>query len=194
MAKKAQTVFSQVIETPVRDVGPVCLKQSSRAKQIRISIQPFKGVQISVPKGIPFERAVAFAETKTAWINRQLEKIKHIEGAIQNASARLDAIDRNAAKAALVRRLDHLSCKHNLPYHRVFIRSQKTRWASCSAKNNISLNIKLVLLKDALIDYVLLHELVHTRIKSHGKPFWVMLETIAPGAKQANKRLKAIII
>lgn len=170
------------------------MRRSRRAKHIRITVEPFKGVQISVPKGVPFKKAVAFAETKSVWIKKQLLKIKQIQGAIQEASARLDAIDLNKAKAVLVKRLDQLSRKHDMPYNRVSIRSQKTRWASCSVNNNISLNIKLILLDDDLIDYVLLHELVHTQIKSHGKPFWAMIETIAPGAKQTDNRLKTMII
>lgn len=193
MEKKIKPTFPDVIEIQVRDVGPVLLKRSIRAKHISISIQPFKGVRVTVPAGISFAKAIAFAETKTAWINKNLTKAKHHESAICDNSVRFAGIDRNVAKEILVKRLNQLSEKHQLPYNRVFIRNQKTRWASCSFKNNISLNIKLIMLADVLIDYVLLHELVHTRIKNHGNEFWEMLETFLSDAKKIDKKLKAYI-
>lgn len=70
------------------------------------------------------------------------------------------------------------------------MREQRTRWGSCSGKNNISLNVKLVLLPEELIDYVILHELVHTRIHNHGKKFWDELDIYTGNAKAVAKRLK----
>ncbi|MHC4325449.1 MAG: M48 metallopeptidase family protein, partial [Planctomycetota bacterium] len=62
---------------------------------------------------------------------------------------------------------------------------------SCSAKNNISLNINLARLPDELRDYVILHELVHTRIKNHSKKFWAELDkVIGGGAKELSKKLR----
>jgi predicted metal-dependent hydrolase len=71
------------------------------------------------------------------------------------------------------------------------MRNQRTRWGSCSNKNNINLNMKLIRLPDEMIDYVLLHELVHTRIKNHTKDFWRELDRFVGDAKAKNKRLKA---
>ncbi|MEA3348593.1 MAG: M48 family metallopeptidase, partial [Pseudomonadota bacterium] len=69
------------------------------------------------------------------------------------------------------------------------IRNQKTRWGSCSAKNNISLNIKLALLPDQLRDLVLVHELIHTKIKNHGPNFWQKLEKIYPQARKLDQQV-----
>ena len=66
----------------------------------------------------------------------------------------------------------------------------KTRWGSCSAQNNISLNIGLIALSDELRDYVILHELVHTKIKNHSKDFWNALEIIINIPKSLNSKLK----
>ncbi|MFC2065463.1 M48 family metallopeptidase [Chloroflexota bacterium] len=59
-----------------------------------------------------------------------------------------------------------MAVQHSFTYNRVTIRNQKTRWGSCSHKNNISLNMKLVLLPEDLVGYVILYELVHTKIHS----------------------------
>ena len=67
----------------------------------------------------------------------------------------------------------------------------KTRWGSCSYKNNINLNISLMTLEEELIDYVLLHELVHTVEKNHGDGFYSRLLLHMPDARCRQKILKS---
>ncbi|MFC2022976.1 M48 family metallopeptidase [Chloroflexota bacterium] len=99
-------------------------------------------------------------------------------------------IDRVKAKALLAIRLKRLAKDNGYSYNRVFIRNQKTRWGSCSIKNNISLNMKLVNLPDELIDYVVLHELVHTRRKDHSKAFWLEMDKLVGNGKKMALRLR----
>ena len=68
-------------------------------------------------------------------------------------------INKEEAKVKLGKRLSELAKEHKFQYNKVSIRNQRTRWGSCSSKNNISLNMKLLHLPDQLIDYILLHEL-----------------------------------
>ncbi len=98
-------------------------------------------------------------------------------------------IDRQAARRRLVDRLNYLAGKHDFQYNRVFIKNQKTRWGSCSGKNNINLNVNLVRLPDELIDYTILHELVHTRIKNHGQRFWAQLDRLLGDAGKLDRAL-----
>ena len=65
-----------------------------------------------------------------------------------------------------------------------------TRWGSCSAKNNISLNILIAQLPKELQDYIILHELLHTRIKNHSKIFWTELDILIGNAKRIDSILK----
>ena len=101
-----------------------------------------------------------------------------------------DNIDRLKAKALLTGRLEHLAKNNGFTYNRVFIRNQRTRWGSCSSKNNISLNSQLAKLPNDLIDYVILHELVHTRKKDHSKAFWAELDKLVGNGKQMSAKLK----
>lgn len=95
-----------------------------------------------------------------------------------------EALRRNA-KIILPPRLYMLSMQHNLPYRSVKINSSSGRWGSCSAQGNINLSYYLVLLPRHLIDYVLLHELAHTREMSHGEGFWTLLDKLTDGKAQA---------
>ncbi len=98
--------------------------------------------------------------------------------------------DRQAIRALLTTRLATLAAIHGFRYNRVFLRNQRTRWGSCSSQNNINLNVKLLRLPHDLRDYVLLHELVHTRIPNHGPKFWAALEAYCPGARRLERRLR----
>ena len=98
-------------------------------------------------------------------------------------------LDWQAVRRRLVDRLNYLAVKYGFQYNRVFIKNQKTRWGSCSGKNNINLNLNLVRLPDELIDYTILHELVHTRIKNHGQQFWAQLDRLLGDGRKLDRAL-----
>jgi predicted metal-dependent hydrolase len=93
------------------------------------------------------------------------------------------------AKKYLPSRVDDLAKRNNFRFARLTIKNAKTRWGSCSAQNNINLNLQLMRLPDYLIDYVILHELVHTVEKNHKSSFWTKLEKTMPGAIKFDKEL-----
>lgn len=94
------------------------------------------------------------------------------------------------AKFYIPERTEFLADKFNFTYSKVSVRNAKTRWGSCSGKNNISLNIHLMRLPEHIIDYVILHELCHTIEKNHGKNFWALLDKVSGNAKGLDKELK----
>lgn len=72
----------------------------------------------------------------------------------------------------------------------VSIRSQRTRWGSCSSRNTISLNWRLIMAPDWVSDYVIYHELAHLTHMNHSKDFWQLVERYVPNHKDAQKWLK----
>lgn len=161
---------SQVID--IEGVGPVLFERSRRARRIIIAVRPGKGVRVAVPRHASFKSALEFARVKKPWIIKYLSKIKEYEKQKKTFNNIFHSIDKKLARKIILRRLQQLAEKHGFTYNRVCIRNQRTRWGSCSAGGNISLNTKLVALPGELLDYVLLHELVHTRIHNHSKQFW----------------------
>lgn len=97
---------------------------------------------------------------------------------------------RSVAKPYLTRRIESLAGEHGFRFNRLFIRGQRTRWGSCSARSNISLNWKLIMAPEYVSDYVILHELVHTRILNHSAAFWRRVEKVAPDYDKAKSWLK----
>lgn len=102
----------------------------------------------------------------------------------------LTEVMRYEAKVYLPFRLKELADKHQFQFEKVFVKHVKSRWGSCSHTNNINLNVHLMRLPDHLTDYVLLHELAHTREKNHSRSFWDLLESVCPNSKQLDKELK----
>ena len=175
---------SKIIE--IERIGPVLFEKSKKAKHINISVKPPATIRVAVPKGISYKIAAAFANTKANWIKKTLHKMR----VRQENSVNIPPVNRNEAKLYLLSRLDELAKIHGFTYNRATVRNQKTRWGSCSAKNNISLNMQLMNLPKQLIDYVILHELVHTKVKNHSHIFWSRLNKYVENAKLQNKLLK----
>lgn len=92
---------------------------------------------------------------------------------------------RRKAREYLPGRTALLAAEHGFSYRLVSIRASRTRWGSCSAANNINLSIYLMQLPPRLIDYVILHELVHTRHKNHSAAFWELLDDHTGGTARA---------
>ena len=115
---------------------------------------------------------------------RSVEVQKEVRNAIEKAW-------RIEAKAYLPDRVNHLAKKNNFSYNRVSVRNSKTRWGSCSAENNINLSLYLMRLPDHLIDYVILHELSHTRVKNHSPIFWRLLDQVSGNARTLDKEIKS---
>jgi predicted metal-dependent hydrolase len=87
-------------------------------------------------------------------------------------------------------RLDALSQRWELPYLGFRAGWQRSRWGSCSRKARISLSLRLAFLPAELAEYVMAHELCHTRHHHHGPAFWRALEEIHPGARQRPRQLR----
>lgn len=90
-------------------------------------------------------------------------------------SARIDALNREHFGARL---------------GQVSLRDNTSRWGSCSHDGSISLNLRLLFMPGEILDYVIVHELAHTRYRSHGKKFWTLVERVVPDHREKRKWLR----
>ncbi len=165
---------------------PILFERSTRAKRISISVKADR-VRVAVPMGFSMKKAQEFVESKSEWINKHVQRLNELQKNYQALVAPME-VEHSHAKSVLTHTLETLAQKHGFTYNRVFIKNQKTLWGSCSHKNNINLNMKLILLPEELREYIILHELVHLKVKNHSKEFWNELARLCPDFKERELR------
>lgn len=97
---------------------------------------------------------------------------------------------RKFSELYLAQRLEYWSKVTNLHYNRLVVKDLRSKWGSCSSLRNINLNWQLILLEDALIDYVVIHELMHLHEMNHSPAFWAWVGKYCPNYPSMRKKLK----
>jgi len=97
---------------------------------------------------------------------------------------------RKIAKEYLKKRTEQLAEKLNFQFNKLYIRNQRNKWGNYSREKNISLNWKLVKAPKFVIDYIIIHELLHTVVMSHTHKFWTLLKSYTPNYKKSIEWLE----
>ena len=180
---------SIIITLPI--VGEVLLETSNRAKHIRMSIKPPSKIRVAVPVGVSFDEAQKFAEEKEPWLQKQIQKFSISKSICLYEKNEQESKQKNLQKKeAIINRVKHLSLKYKFRHNKISIRRMKSRWGSCSYNNNIRINICVSYLPQKFQDYIILHELMHTKIKNHSRHFWSELNNIIHDLYEIRKELK----
>ena len=148
---------------------------------------------------------------KAAWIDRRRREPRHHAAALAEPAGDRDAFMQRASvilEAAVERWAGVMGCSPGpdgrghgpdgrpyglpggRPYGRVLVRNQKRIWGSCARDGTLRFNWRLVLLEQSLIDYVVVHELVHLRVRNHQREFWSAVEAVLPDFRERRKRLR----
>ena len=171
------------------EIGEVTFRKSVRGRRVSIRVHPVRGVTVSVPTFVPYAAAVAFFKLKRQWVldaaRRQKDCLKDTPAA---SPSEIDDL-RRQAKSELPPRLAELASRYGFIYNKVTIKHNSSNWGSCSARNNINLNLNIVRLPRVLRDYVLLHELAHLRIANHGADFAAFMDQYMPHWREIKKLL-----
>lgn len=99
---------------------------------------------------------------------------------------------KEAARELAHARLAHYNQFYGLTYHRVAIRNTRSRWGSCSSKQNLNFNYRILFLAPELQDYLIVHELCHLAEMNHGPQFWALVAQQVPDYKACIVRLKKV--
>jgi predicted metal-dependent hydrolase len=97
---------------------------------------------------------------------------------------------RREARRVLISRVAALAPVVDVPLPSITLRDQRSRWGSASSRGRLSLSWRLILTPPDVLDYVVIHELVHLRVPGHGERFWALVRRHAPNAKEARRWLR----
>ncbi len=188
-----------------------------KRNRIRLEVLPDGIIQVTAPFGCDIR---PFVEQKRAWIEKRIQERQYItrdhsagddllllqgrwypltqgssdeireDGVTYTTPAglkdRLTGLLRRDVEEQIQKYAHRLGCTVKT----VFIRSQKTRWGSCSGEATLNFNLALMALPPKLRVYVILHELVHLVERNHQPAFWKRLETLCPEYRTCRKELK----
>lgn len=94
------------------------------------------------------------------------------------------------ARRVIEERMKIINKEGRFKFNKIFIRNQKTKWGNCSSNKNISFNWRLIKAPVEVMDYLIIHELVHLEEMNHSKAYWNKVGLLCPYYKEANKWLK----
>jgi len=195
-----------------KGLGDVSYVRSERARNLSIRINQRGEVRVSIPRFVSQRKAERFFLSKQDWVLRRLNGMnqKDCRGSLPPAGGIIQvrgkeysvpllrgdedvesAIWRILQKEALQYlpgRVAELSELHGYKISGLKIRKMKSRWGSCTARKSINLNSWLVMLPEYLSDYVILHELTHTRVPNHSQQFWEELDGLCGGQSLQYRR------
>ena len=160
----------------------------SDRKTIAIQIKPDGQVVIRCPKRMRIEEARRFAESKADWIEKHLTK-RPPQNVAKYTPKEIEQL-REQARKLVTERVRYYAPIIGVSYGQIAIRTQHTRWGSCSSKGNLNFNCLLALVPPEVLDYVVVHELCHRKELNHSARFWSLVERVLPDYKSHRKWLK----
>ena len=170
----------------------------SKRRSIGLEVRPDGSVILRMPNRLPKREALAFLQSKEAWLRKAVAQVEARESFAEAAGLEplteeeLSALTR-AARAYFTEKCAWLAPVVGVDYGRISIRHQKTRWGSCSSKGNLNFNCLLMLAPEEVRDYVVVHELCHLLVPDHSVRFWNCVARALPQWRQLRALTNAAV-
>jgi predicted metal-dependent hydrolase len=197
---------------------PIEIRRSRRARRLSARVHLDGHVEVVVPMYAPGVIVDDFVARHRTWMDaRRAERLQqwvpepfppaqlnlpalgeswfvtqlHVSEQASRAESRALLIDwlRRYVRPHFECRLQTLADRHGFHYHSMQLRRQRTRWGSCSRRGVISLNLCGAFQSPDVLDYLMLHELVHTRHMNHSERYWRAVEAVCPAWRELDRAL-----
>ena len=161
----------------------------SRRKTIAIEITPAGQVLVRCPLRMPQREIRHFVDIKSNWIHTHLSRIRQTPSQPPFSDTELASM-KVWAKETIPDQTAFWAARIGVQYNRISIRSQHSRWGSCSSKGNLNFNCLLALVPENVLDYVIVHELCHRKHMNHSPAFWAEVARYLPDYEASRIWLK----
>lgn len=168
------------------------IKRSKR-KTIGLEVKADGQVLVRAPYALPAYRIEQFVKDHEAWIRKHKEIVKEraeSRAAVPHFTPEELLALAERAKAYIPGRVAYYAPRIGVTYGRITIRTQKTRWGSCSAKGNLNFNCLLMMAPPEVLDSVVVHELCHRKEMNHSKRFYEEIDKVFPDYRKWHAWLK----
>ena len=164
-----------------------------RIKRMNMRIKEPEGrIVISAPYGTPDREIADFVRSKRRWIEKSVKKVRERAAAHPEPANRAEKEARRAdLKRRIAERLPRIEDATGLACSGWTVRDMHSRWGSCNTETkHLNFSLMLATRSDTELDYVSLHELVHTVVPNHGPDFYAMMDRFMPGWKRIRRGLR----
>ena len=167
-------------------------KRYRRSKHIRISIHPNGNVLVTYPFWSSRKVAEKFVDERSDWIRKHVgDVLSGNKKSILAKGGREDYLEKkDLARKIIEEKIEKFNRHYGFKIGRIAIRNQRSRWGSCSSKNNLNFNYRVVYLPNQYLEYLVVHELCHLKQMNHSKKFWDLVEETIPGYRELSKKLR----
>ncbi|MEG0541801.1 MAG: SprT family zinc-dependent metalloprotease [Angelakisella sp.] len=162
----------------------------SKRKTISLCVADDLSIQVRAPQRMPLGDIEQFVEKHTGWIEKQRSVVER-RTANPLTHVQVEQL-REQAKVLLPQRVAHYSAIMGVVPTGIKVTSATTRWGSCSGRNSLCFPYRIMLLPPELLDYIIVHELAHIRVKNHSKSFYSVVAAYLPDYKARIATLKRI--
>lgn len=166
----------------------------SRRKTVAIQVLPDGTVTVRAPLLLSGRKIAAFVESREDWITKTASRLvktaEQTREILPFSEAELKRL-KTRARDELFPVIQGFAQQMGVEYSGFSVRAQKTRWGSCSSNRHLNFNCLLVLMPDAVRDYVIVHELCHLLHMDHSPLFWQEVASVLPDYRMNIKWLKS---
>ena len=162
--------------------------RSSR-RSLAMELRPDGTLLVRAPRRMSMLRIRAFVALHADWIEKQRRKLAARPAAEKLTEAELAALKKEGRKR-FAERAAYFAPLVGVRYGRIAVRSQHTKWGSCSARGNLNFNCLLLLTPPEVLDYVVVHELCHLLELNHSARFWQHVERVLPNWRESRSWLR----
>ncbi len=169
---------------------PYTVRRSGRARRVSLTMQYDGSIVVSAPEKTGFSEIERFIKEKSGWVLKNFLYFKNFKGKIFSGDRREFLAHKERAGQCVARRLARFNSENAFRVNCVNIKHQRAQWGSCSDKKNLNFNYKILFLPPRLRDYVIVHELCHTRELNHSARFWRLVGEMMPRYERLEIELR----
>ena len=166
-------------------------RKSKRARRVCIAVHCDGSVVVTSPPGVRQSIIDRFVSDKKQWVMKKISFFNSINRKAIRVFSHEDYLKYKDEAFALVKeRVEFYNKIYCYSFNKICIRNQKTRWGSCSSRQNLNLNYRILFLHRDLRDYIIVHEICHLKELNHSQNFWSLVKKTFPNYLEIRKELR----